>query len=212
MMRCRYALMVAVTLLGWPTQAGMASAQEASARDILARFNGDDPGWRVRVESLVGVAKIGPAALPALVDALGAGSPRTREFAAQALAMFNDARARPALEKAAHDPKSTVRIYAILALRMLGALEPAEKWEKLRTDPDRGVRSTVAGALDCKDAPNPAALRQAWATYDLTRLGSAQVGRLAPEFTLAAHSGPSVQLADFRGKKDVVLRYFRFDY
>jgi hypothetical protein len=36
--------------------------------------------------------------------------------------MFNDATARPALERAASDPKSMVRIYAILVMRMLGAL------------------------------------------------------------------------------------------
>ena len=126
--------------------------------------------------------------------------------------MFNDPRARPALKKAVDDPKSTVRIYAIRALRMMGPLKPTKEWEKLRNDSDRGVRSTVAVALDCKDDPNPEAVRKAWAEYDLTKMDSAGVGQLAPDFSLTRHSGETIRLSDFRGKKDVVLRYFKLDY
>jgi hypothetical protein len=164
------------------------------------------------MQALVHIAQVGSDAVPLLVEALQKGSLTTREFAAQALGMFNDARARPALEKAVSDPKATVRVYAVAALRLLGPLEPAESWEKLRVDPDRGVRSTVAGALDCKDQPSAEGVRQAWAGYDLTQLDSARVGHLAPDFTLIAHSGKTYRLRDYRGQKDVVLRYFKFDY
>ncbi len=187
-------------------------AGASAAREILANFDEGDPGWKVRMESLVRLAKVGPDTVPALVEALTSGSPTTREFSAQALVMFNDPRARPALKKAVDDPKSTVRIYAIRALRMMGPLEPTDEWEKLRSDSDRGVRSTVAVALDCKDDPHPEAVRKSWAEYDLTKLDSARVGQLAPDFTLTAHSGETIRLSDFRGKKDVVLRYFKLDY
>jgi hypothetical protein len=126
--------------------------------------------------------------------------------------MFTDPRARPALEKAVADARPTVRIYAVGALRLMGPLRPADKWEKLRSDPDRGVRSVVAGALDCKVSPSPQAVRKAWAGYDLTKMDSARIGHLAPEFTLTAHSGKTYRLGDYRGKKEVVLRYFKFDY
>jgi hypothetical protein len=183
-----------------------------STGKILTRFDTVDPGWDARLQSLVQIANLGQGAVPLLVEALQNGSPSRREFAAQALGMFNDPRARPALEKAVADAKPTVRVYAVWALRMMGPLEPAAPWEKLRTDPDRGVRSTVAGALDSKDQPGPEALRQAWAGYDLTQRDSARVGELAPDFTLLAHSGQTYRLRDFRGKRDVVLRYFKFDY
>ena len=158
------------------------------------------------------LAKAGPDTVPALVEGLKSGSPVRREFSAQALVMFNDPRARAALKTAVDDPNSAVRIYAIRALRMMGPLEPADEWEKLRSDSDPDVRSMVAVALDCKDDLKPAALRKSWEGYDLTRLDSARAGRLAPDFTLTAHSGETIRLSDFRGKKNVVLRYFRLEY
>lgn len=187
-------------------------ADRPLAREMLAPFDQGDPGWQARMQSLVRIARLGPDAVPPLVEALQHPSPTTRELAAQALGMFNDPRARPALQRAVADPHSTVRIYAIVALRRMGPLEPVAPWEKLRSDPDRGVRSTVAGALDCKDQPSPEAIRTAWADYDLTQLDSLRVGQLAPDFTLTAHSGKTYRLRDFRGQKDVVLRYFKFDY
>jgi HEAT repeat protein len=205
--------LVGLLIAPWVADAQRAGADGPAARDVLAAFEKDDPGWKARMRALVRIAKLGPEAVPPLVEALENGSPTAREFAAHALGMFNDPRAKPALEKAAAaDPKSTVRIYAVQALRLMGPLRPADKWEKLRTDPDRGVRSVVAGALDCKAQPSPGDVRKAWASYDLTKLDAARVGQLAPEFALTAHSGKTHRLSDYRGKKEVVLRYFKFDY
>ncbi len=53
-----------------------------AARKILANFDKGDPGWKVRMESLVHLAKAGPDTVPALVEALKTGSPTTREFSA----------------------------------------------------------------------------------------------------------------------------------
>jgi hypothetical protein len=199
-------------LLSGPGTADRPATEAAGpAREVLARFDTDDPGWKVRMRSLVQIANLGSDAVPPLVAALENGSPTAREFAAQALGMFNDPRARPALEKAVEDPKPTVRIYAVQALRVMGPLQPAERWEKLRSDPDRGVRSTVAGALDGKEQPSAEAVRTAQAGYDLTKLDSARIGEVAPDFTLTDLSGKTYRLRDFRGK-EVVLRYFKFDY
>lgn len=38
--------------------------------------------------------------------------------------------------------------------------------------------------------------------------GPLQVGELAPDFSLPASTGKSVSLAEFRGKKSVVLAFF----
>ncbi len=188
------------------------NAIERATKEILAEFGQGDPGWKIRIESLVHLAKIGPDTVPALVDALKNGSIPTREFSAQALVMFNDPRARPALTKAVDDPNSDVRLYAIRALRMMGPLEPTDEWEKLRSDSDGDVRSTAAAALDSKVDLNPGAVRKSWESYDLTKLDSARAGGLAPDFTLTAHSGETIRLSDFRGKKDVVLRYVRLEH
>jgi HEAT repeat protein len=202
-----------VLVIGWLAGSCAAGAQpDGPAREILAAFDKDDPGWKARMGALVRIARLGPDAVPPLVESLRNGSPTARDFAAHALGMFNDPRAKPALEKAVSDPKPTVRMYAVQALRLMGPLAPADRWEKLRSDPDRGVRSVVAGALDCKDRPGPDTVRNAWAGYDLAKLDTARVGEPAPEFTLAAHSGKTYRLSDFRGKKEVVLRYFKFDY
>src|SRR5438445_3747356 len=90
-----------------------------SVHAIVAQFDKGDPGWEVRMQALVSLAKIGPPAVPVLVEALGHKSPETREFAAQALVLFADSKTRPALEGALDDSKPGVRLYAIQALSML---------------------------------------------------------------------------------------------
>jgi hypothetical protein len=191
----------------------ISESEQHSNRTILASFDKGDPGWQVRMQSLVRLARVGPDAVPDLIEALTAESPTTREFAAQALAMFADPAAQPALEAALTDEYSRVRIYAIRALSMLGPLKPAARYEEIAaSDPNYfGVRSMADLALRRKDQPNPAALRKTWASYDLAKRDSARVGDLAPEFSLAGHSGKTHQLSDFRGKT-VVLTYFLFDY
>ena len=73
---------------------------QKAVQAMLARFDKSDPGWKVRMEALVDLAKAGPKAAPFLVHALKTGSPPTREFAAQALVLFPDPGNRPALEQA----------------------------------------------------------------------------------------------------------------
>ncbi|HMC65562.1 MAG TPA: hypothetical protein VKI65_11545, partial [Gemmataceae bacterium] len=69
---------------------GKALVAEKAAREILARFDKGDPGWKVRTEALVRLARIGRACVPVLAEALEKGAPTTREFAAQALILFAD--------------------------------------------------------------------------------------------------------------------------
>jgi hypothetical protein len=42
-----------------------------------------------------------------------------------------------------------------------------------------------------------------------TDLGRVRVGDIAPDFTLEAFKGPPVTLSDFRGRKNVVLVFYR---
>jgi HEAT repeat protein len=195
-------------------QAGATAAAEKAARAALARFDKGDPGWKVRMEALVSLAKIGPPAAPVLVEALKDGRPATREFAAQALVLLADASTRPALERALADPKPGVRLYGIQALSMLGPLPRTKENERiLRSDPGFwGVRPMMAAALERTDRPNQAELRKALADYDLSDMDSARIGELAPDFTLTDFTGKTYRLSQFRGKKAVVLRFILYDY
>jgi HEAT repeat protein len=190
------------------------AAAEKAASAALAKFAKGNADWKVRMGALVGLAKIGPAAVPVLVKALKDGRPATREFAAQALVLFADAKTRSALERALADPKPGVRLYAIQALSMLGPLPRTKENERiLKSDPDFwGVRPMMAAALERADRPNQAELRKALAEYDLSKLDSARVGDLAPDFTLADFTGKKCRLSQFRGKKAVVLRFILYDY
>src|SRR5689334_14054358 len=92
---------------------GDSAASEVSG--ILAKFEKhwkpptdrkpDDQSWKVRMECLVGLAKIGRPSVSALVDVLKteSRSPHTRAFAAQALGFLGEPSARPALEQAIED-------------------------------------------------------------------------------------------------------------
>jgi hypothetical protein len=206
----RIALIFPVVLSFTATSA----AENQAARDILARFEKGDPGWKARMEGLIGLVKIGPDVAPLLTQVLKNGSPSARAFAAQALVLFPDPATRPVLEQALEDPESSVRIHAIQALSMLGRLPRTERHEQILAN-DRskyGVRAMMAAALDRDDRPDPAALRKALADYDLRTLDSARVGELAPDFTLADFTGKMHRLSDFRGKKTVVLRFILFDF
>jgi HEAT repeat protein len=189
-------------------------AAEKEARQMVAQFDKGDPGWKVRMEALIRLVRAGPATVPVLVEALHKGPPSTREFAAQALVYFAEPSTRSALEQALADPTSGVRIYAILALSMLGPLPRTERHEQiLRHDPNVfSVRTTMAAALARNDRPNPEELRKALADYDLRNLVSARLGEIAPDFTLMDFTGKTYRLSQFRGKKTVVLRFILFDF
>jgi hypothetical protein len=199
---------------GKATAAEAGGAATKAARAVLARFDKGDPGWKVRMESLARLVQLGPAAVPALVDALRKGPPSTREFAAQALVLFAEPGIRPALEQALADPEWGVRIYAIQALSMLGRLAPTERNRRiLRRDPNKwGVRPMMAAALARDDKPDPAGLRRALAGYDLGKMDSARLGETAPDFTLTDCAGKTYRLSQFRGKRTVILRFLLFDY
>jgi hypothetical protein len=195
-------------------KASSTTAAEKAARAALVKFKQGNADWKVRMAALVGLARIGPASIPVLIEALKGGQPTTREFAAQALVLFADANTRPALERALADPKPGVRLYAIQALSMLGPLPRTKENERILTgDPAwDGVRTMMAAAIERADRPNQAELRKALAEYDLSNLDSARIGELAPDFTLTDFTGKPYRLSQFRGKKAVVLRFILYDY
>jgi hypothetical protein len=195
------------------SQVSSGATPQKAARAALAGFEKSNGDWKVRMQALVRLAQIGPAAAPILIEALKDGKPATREFAAQALVLFADPAAKPALERALADPTPGVRLYAILALSMLGPLPRTKDNERiLTTDPTKfGVRPMMAAALERADRPNLAEMRKTLAEYDLRNMDTARLGQTAPDFTLANYAGKTYRLSQFRGKT-VVVRFILFDY
>jgi hypothetical protein len=166
----------------------------------------DDTGWKARMTAFQKLAVAGEKAIPALTEALAKGEPETRIFAAQALGLMADPAAKSALEAALKDKTPAVRLYALDALSMFGKLKPTDELKAMREkDANRDVRSHVGFAIDRDDKPDPAALRKQLADYDLTRMGTAVVGKAAPAFERTDATGRTYRLADFKGKKPVVL-------
>jgi hypothetical protein len=194
------------------------AGDSASVQVILARYqeqrqrpmtgSSEKEAWKVRMECLAKLMKIGPAAVPVLIDRLKdeQAPPYTRAFAAQALGFLADARARPALLQAIEDRDGFVRAHARVALGRLGRLEPTPRLRELAgKDPTSGASVELTFALTRDDAPNPEPIRSALRDYDLARMDGARLGKPAPDFTLADASGKTWRLGQFRGKQPVVL-------
>ena len=181
-----------------PSKAADATASaQKEALDALAKFqkewtNSDrQRTWKVRMECLVRLVKVGPPAVPFLVQWTRlARSPHHRAFAAQTLGFLADPSARPVLAEAAKQKNDIVPMFANGALERIDRLEATPKTSFSRT---WGVK------------PDPEPIRGAILEYDLARMDSAQVGKAAPDFALADTSGKTWRLSELKGKKTVVL-------
>ena len=181
-----------------PSKAADATASaQKEALDALAKFqkewtNSDrQRTWKVRMECLVRLVKVGPPAVPFLVQWTRlARSPHHRAFAAQTLGFLADPSARATLAEAAKQKSDIVPMFANGALERIDRLEATPKTNFSRT---WGVK------------PDPEPIRRAILEYDLARMDSAQVGRAAPDFALADTSGKTWRLSELKGKKTVVL-------
>jgi hypothetical protein len=189
-----------------------------SVQEILAKFekhrqqpttgSSKEQNWKVRLECLVKLMRIGPEAVPVLVECLKneKAPPSTRAFAAQALGFLADARARPVLLQAVEAKDGYVAAHARIALGRLGRLKETPKLRELAgKDPTSGAYIELMFALTRDDEPNPEPIRKALRDYDLARMDSAHLGKPAPDFTLADASGKTWHLRAFRDKKAVVL-------
>jgi hypothetical protein len=94
----------------------------------------------------------------------------------------------------------------------LGRLEATPKLLKLagKDEATTGKRYIeLMFAMTRDDEPNPERIRKALRGYDVARMGSAQLGKSAPDFTLADASGKTWRLRQFRDKKAVVLIFLQ---
>jgi hypothetical protein len=134
---------------------------EKVVRELLVKFdknwkdytnepNYGDPRWKLKMETLVGLARSGAVAVPVLEAVAKENSPwapHTRNIAAYALKIWRE----------------------------------------------------------------DAAIRDAWAKYDLSQMDAAKVGKQAPDLALADAAGQTYRLSDYRGKNTVVVTFILQD-
>jgi len=158
--------------------------------------------------ALCGFAREGTRAVPTLVAALDDTDPRVRSVAAQALGIIGAPSVAGALDAMLFgDPNGECRVSAAYARSMVGGMTagPVHQW-CLTMDRLFAFRYHLRSALDRGPDPLPASIRAAYASYDLSRMNTARVGELAPDFELPTISkGGMFHLGDCRGKTDVLL-------
>src|SRR5262245_38944964 len=170
-----------------------------------------EEGWKDRVAADYDV--INSADLTSLRAALKDGDPFVRAIAAYALGVRSDRTSADALaELVKNDKEYVVRIRAVEALALL-KMKP-EVIELALKDRDPGVpfvAKLVAGQLKSK-IDYAAQIRQAYAAgIDRAAIGSAVVGKPAPDFTALTVDGEKFQLSSVLGKKPIAIYFTAFD-
>jgi len=170
-----------------------------------------EKGWKDRVAADYDV--INSADLPSLRAALKDGDPFVRAIAAYALGVRKDTTSADALaELVKNDKEYVVRIRAVEALALLKM--KAEVIESALADGDPGVpfvAKLVAGQLK-SETDYAAQIRQAYAKgIAREAMGSAVVGKPAPDFTALTLDGKTFQLSSVLGKKPIAIYFAAFD-
>ena len=74
------------------------------------------------------------------------------------------------------------------------------------------VVSTLSIYIAKTTVPHSSFKRRANSTIDRGETMSVEVGDLAPDFELKSHTGGTVKLSDFRGKKNVFIAFYPLDW
>jgi hypothetical protein len=170
-----------------------------------------EEGWKDRVAADYDV--INSADLTSLRAALKDGDPFVRAIAAYALGVRKDKTSADALaELVKNDKEYVVRIRAVEALALL-KMKP-EVIEAALKDRDPGVpfvARLVAGQLK-NEIDYAAEIRQAYAAgIDRGAMGSAVVGKPAPDFTALTIDGKPFRMSSVLGKKPIAIYFTAFD-
>lgn len=170
-----------------------------------------EKGWKDRVAADYDV--INSADLTSLRAALKDGDPFVRAIAAYALGVRKDKTSADALaELVQNDKEYVVRIRAVEALALL-KMKP-EVIESALKDRDPGVpfvAKLVAGQVK-SDVDYAAQIRQAYAAgIDRGAMGTAVIGKPAPDFTALTIDGKPFQLSSVLGKKPIAIYFTAFD-
>jgi hypothetical protein len=170
-----------------------------------------EEGWKDRVAADYDV--INSADLTSLRAALKDDDAFVRAIAAYALGVRSDRISADALaELVKNDQEYVVRIRAVEALALL-KMKP-DVIESALKDRDPGVpfvAKLVAGQLK-SEIDSAAEIRRAYAVgIDRGAMGSAVVGKPAPDFTALTIDGKPFQMSSVFGKKPIAIYFTAFD-
>jgi len=170
-----------------------------------------EEGWKERVVADYDV--INSADLTSLRAALKDEDPYVRAIAAYALGVRSDKESADAIaDLVKNDKEYVVRIRAVEALALL-KMKP-KVIELAKKDPEPGVpfvAKLVDGQLK-SEIDYAAQIRQAYAGgIDPEAIGSATLGKPAPDFTALTLDGKPFRLSSVLGKKPIAIYFTAFD-
>ncbi|MCI0685360.1 MAG: HEAT repeat domain-containing protein [Gemmataceae bacterium] len=170
-----------------------------------------DKGWKDRVALEYEI--INAADLKSLRAALKDDNAFVRSMAARALGILGDKASADALaDLVQSDPEYMVRIRAVDALGFL-KMRP-EAIELAKKDRDAGVQwaARIAAGHAQVDWDDAAHVRRAFAAgIRREAMGSAQVGKPAPDFTAQTSDGKPFRLSSVLGKKPIAIYFAAFE-
>ncbi len=204
-------LPVALLLLTAGTPQSPSSLEEYRKLEFPPKEENFDRGWKDRVAAEFEI--INAADLQSLRNALRDRDSFVRAMAARALGIRADKTAADALaDLAVSDPEYWVRSRAVESLGLL-KMKP-EIIERAKKDSDGGVTwvaRMAAGQLE-KDTDFASLMREAYAPgIRRDAMGSATVGRPAPDFSARTSGGRVFKLSEVLGKKPIALYFAAFD-
>jgi hypothetical protein len=179
--------------------------------EFPARDENFEKGWQDRVVADYDV--INSADLPSLRLALKDGDPFVRAISAYALGVRSDRTSAEALaELVKNDQEYVVRIRAVEALALL-KMKP-EVIEAAHKDRDPGVQWVAKLVADQvkSEIDYAAEIRHAYSTgIDRRSIGSAVLGKPAPDFTALTIDRKPFHLSSLLGKKPIAIYFAAFD-
>ncbi|HMC10619.1 MAG TPA: HEAT repeat domain-containing protein [Pirellulaceae bacterium] len=207
-------LLIACLLLQAPTSQSAEPLSPIEKYQRLAfppKEENFEEGWKDRVAADYDV--INSADLTSLRAALQDDDPFVRAIAAYALGVRSDRTSADAIaELVKNDKEYVVRIRAVEALALL-KMKP-EVIEASLKDREPGVpfvAKLVAGQLQ-SEIDYAAEIRQAYAAgIDRPAMGSAVVGKPAPDFTALTIDRKPFQLSSVLGRKPIAIYFTAFD-
>jgi HEAT repeat protein len=172
----------------------VAGAPGVSAVAELVRVLAHGPGAGAREAAAAALARVGVAAVPAVLEALGAGAQELRQAAAGVLGAIGDARAVAPLTARLADPDANVRAAAAAALGRIGGLGAGAALRAAVESDDATLRLSAVEALASLRASLPAA--------DLARLMAERPLRRSLYRMLGAAADPAGLVFVGRGAAD----------
>jgi hypothetical protein len=172
----------------------------------------EDDGWQARMRAMQGCAKYPDSSIPVLLTKLRTGDAPERILAAQALGYLGSGvPSEPLVAALKSDANPAVRLYLVDTLGMIGKTTDVDWKEFVNGESNRDVKRHVSYLQQRAGKPLDPRVVDQLKQWDSRHINTAKIGRPAPDFALSSAQGDSVQLSDFRGKKNVVLVFIYGD-